>query len=207
MDRSYHRAAYEHHRAKAAAYRSKAEGHLARASAHRSSARSRLGFGMGAPTKPPIWVSERPCGCGCNDVRTGACPCGCKGDTPCEAQLAFDAATTHDKVQQASLAYQQILDKIKPPRATAHDESEMANLGYQELIDKITVHQDAPDHERKVCFRRVSMISLMRERGLAYFRTNAEKVPSSLELYSENPPAVQDMTWRELLSEMFGITI
>ncbi len=41
MDRSYHRAAYEHHCAKAAVYRSKAESHLARASAHRS----HLGFG------------------------------------------------------------------------------------------------------------------------------------------------------------------
>jgi hypothetical protein len=41
MDRSYHRAAYEHHSAKAAVYRRKAESHLARASAHRS----HLGFG------------------------------------------------------------------------------------------------------------------------------------------------------------------
>jgi hypothetical protein len=36
MDRSYHSAAYAHHRAKAAAYHSKAQSHLARASVHRT---------------------------------------------------------------------------------------------------------------------------------------------------------------------------
>jgi hypothetical protein len=61
MDRSYHRAAYEHHRAKAAAYRSKAEQHLARASAHHS----RLGFGGKKWPTPIIPPPEKPWNCPC----------------------------------------------------------------------------------------------------------------------------------------------
>ncbi len=165
MDRCYHRAAYEHHRAKAAVYRSKAEGHLARASAHRS----RLGFGTGQ------------CGCVQCVVKEGPCPCGCNADMPCPAQVAFAAATTHDKLRQADKEWQERIAQI----------------------DRIDVF----DPERKRLFRRKNMLQHMKVNGLAYFRANAEKVPSSLELDSAHPPPEQDRTWRQLLSEMFGISI
>jgi hypothetical protein len=95
--------------------------------------------------------------------------------------VAFDAATTHDKLQQAEKEWKRRVDQIDP--------------------------NNVFDPERKWLYRRKNVLWHMKAEGLAYFRANAEKVPSSLELDSAHPPPVQDRTWRQLLSEMFGISI